>query len=192
MRNKWSGLALAFGAMAFSAAVYAVPPTAEILSFACAGCHGTQGASAGPSMPSLSGQNKAFFIDSMKKFKSGERAGTVMNRLAKGYSDQQIEAMADFFAKQKRASQSAAVDPALVAQGKTVYDNACKRCHLENGKEFEEDTPVVAGQWLKYLQIQMGEFRDGKRKMSEKKVEKVKSLTAADWEAVAHFYASQK
>jgi hypothetical protein len=38
----------------------------------------------------------------------------------------------------------------------------------------------------------MSEFQSGKRKMSEKKTEKVKALTSADWDAVAHFYASQK
>lgn len=192
MRNIWSGLALALGAMALSAAAHAAPPSAAMLSNACGGCHGTHGTSAGPSMPSLAGQNKAFFIDAMKKFKSGERPGTVMSRLAKGYTDEQVVAMAEFFAKQKPQAQSDMVDPALVAKGKTVYNNACKRCHIENGKEFEETTPVVAGQWLQYLQIQMHEFQSGARKMSEKKVEKVKSLTAEDWEAVAHFYASQK
>jgi len=192
MSRKWSEMALALGALVVSAAAYAVPPSAEMLSNACGGCHGTSGASAGPSMPSLAGQSKAFFVDAMKKFRSGEREATVMGRLAKGYSDEQINMMADYFAKQKPQGQGTAVDPALVAKGKTVYNEACKRCHLENGKEFEEDTPVVAGQWLKYLQIQMGEFQSGKRKMSEKKAEKVKSLTSADWEAVAHFYASQK
>jgi sulfide dehydrogenase cytochrome subunit len=185
-------MALALGALVMSAVAHAAPPSAEMLSNACGGCHGANGASAGPSMPGLAGQNKDFFIDAMKKFKSGERPGTVMSRLVKGYSDEQIEAMADFFAKQKPHAQDAAVDPALVAKGKSVYNSACKRCHLENGKEFEEDTPVVAGQWLKYLQIQMAEFQSGARKMSEKKAEKVKSLTAADWDAVAHFYASQK
>lgn len=192
MRRKWSELALAVGALAVSATAYAVPPNAAMLSNACGGCHGTHGASAGPSMPSLAGQSKVFFIDAMKKFKSGERPSTVMGRLSKGYTDEQIVAMADFFAKQKPQAQTAAINPALVAKGKTVYDNTCKRCHLENGKEFEEDTPVVAGQWLAYLQIQMDEFQSGKRKMSEKKAEKVKPLTAADWDAVAHFYASQK
>lgn len=194
MRRKWSGMALALGALVMSAVAHAAPPSAEMLSNACGGCHGANGASAGPSMPSLAGQNKDFFIDAMKKFKSGERPGTVMSRLAKGYSDEQVVAMAEFFAKQKPspAAQKAAVDRAKVAKGKSVYNSACKRCHLENGKEFEEDTPVVAGQWLKYLQIQMAEFQSGARKMSEKKAEKVKSLTAADWEAVAHFYASQK
>ena len=188
---KWSEWAWAICALAVSAGAHAAP-SMEMLANACAGCHGTKGASAGPSMPSLAGQSKVFFVDAMKKFKSGERSATVMGRLAKGYSDEQIVAMADYFAKQKPQSQNTAIDTALAAKGKTVYDSACKRCHLENGKEFEEDTPVVAGQWLKYLQIQMDDFSSGKRKMSEKKIEKVKSLSRAEWEAVAHFYASQK
>jgi sulfide dehydrogenase cytochrome subunit len=188
----WGEWALAACALAISGMVQAAPPSAAMLANACAGCHGTNGASAGPSMPSLAGQSKVFFIDAMKKFKSGDREATVMGRLAKGYTDEQIIALADFFANQKPQYQSAAVDPALVAKGKTISDSACKRCHLENGKEFEDDTPIVAGQWLKYLQIQMSEFASGKRKMSEKKKEKVQSLSPADWEAVAHFYASQK
>lgn len=192
MRIKRSGLALAFAAWAVSTVVQAEAPTAAMLANACAGCHGTLGASAGPSMPSLAGQSKAAFIDSMKKFKSGERPATVMGRLAKGYNDEQVAAMADYFAAQKPQAQAAALDPALVARGQAVYDTACKRCHMENGKEVEGDTPIVAGQWLKYLQIQMSEFQSGKRKMSDKKAEKVKALTSDDWQAVAHFYASQK
>ena len=192
MRIKWSGFILLAGALTVSVAAHAAPPSAAMLSNACAGCHGVYGASVGPSMPSLAGQSKTFFIDAMKNFRSGARDATVMGRLAKGYNDEQIVAMADFFAKQKPQYQRTAVDSALVAKGKMVSDKACKRCHLENGKEFEEDAPVVAGQWLKYLQIQMGEFSSGKRKMSEKKAENVKQLSRADWEAVAHFYASQQ
>ena len=176
--------------LAASAAVGAAP-NAEMLSNACAGCHGTKGASAGPSMPSLAGQNKVAFVEAMKHFKSGERPSTVMGRLAKGYSDEEFEAMAEFFAKQKpyRPVQKE-VDKKLVAEGKKVYDQACKRCHIENGKEFEENQPVVAGQWLKYLQIQTAAFQDGSRKISEKKKEKVEKLTPAQWEAMAHYYAS--
>lgn len=135
MKLNWNQLALAAGVLAVSAAAQAAPPSAAMLSNACAGCHGTKGASAGPSMPSLAGQSKVFFVDAMKKFRSGEREATVMGRLAKGYSDEQIVAMAEYFAKQKPQYQSTSVDPAMVAKGKAVYDNTCKRCHLENGKE---------------------------------------------------------
>lgn len=188
IRSKWL---FGLGAIAASAAVFAAPPSAEMLSNACAGCHGTHGASAGLSMPSLAGQNKVAFVESMKNFKTGERPATVMGRIAKGYSDAEIDTMAEFFAKQPahRPAQ-AAIDKKLVAQGKAIYDKACKRCHLENGKEFEENQPVVAGQWLKYMQIQVAAFADGTRKISDKKKEKVESLKPAEWDAVAHYYAS--
>ena len=37
----------------------------------------------------------------MQEFKSGKRPATVMHQHAKGYTDQQIELMADYFSKQK-------------------------------------------------------------------------------------------
>jgi cytochrome subunit of sulfide dehydrogenase len=190
-RNKWLLSLGGLGLLAASVAVSAAPATPEMLSNACAGCHGTKGASAGLSMPSLAGQNKVAFVEAMKGFKTGERPASVMGRLAKGYSDEEIDLMADYFAKQKpHRPVQAAVDKKLAAEGKKVYNEACKRCHLENGKEFEENQPVVAGQWLKYLQIQTAAIRDGSRKISDKKKEKVEKLTAEQWEAMAHYYAS--
>jgi len=82
MKQRWNGWVLAAGALAVSATAQAAPPTAEMISFACAGCHGTNGGSAGLSMPSLAAQSKTAIVDAMKKFKSGERPSTVMGRLA--------------------------------------------------------------------------------------------------------------
>jgi len=186
-------LACALGALAISAAVHAAPPTPEMLSYACAGCHGTNGGSAGLSMPSLAGQNKIATVEAMKGFKSGERPSTVMGRLAKGYTDAEFEAMADYFAKQKPVPATGQkLNEALIAKGKDLHERHCKRCHLESGKEFDENAAVVAGQWHKYLQIQMADYTDGKRKMSEKKAEKMKPLSSDELEAIATFYASVK
>lgn len=71
----------------------------------CASCHGTNGQSQG-GMPSLAGGNRANFIAQMNAFKTGARSGpaaTIMHQLAKGYSDDQIGLMADYFAAQKPA-----------------------------------------------------------------------------------------
>jgi sulfide dehydrogenase cytochrome subunit len=190
IRSKWF---IGLGIVAASATVSAAPPSAEMLSFACAGCHGTGGVSAGPSMPSLAGQNKVAFVEAMKAFRSGDRPSSVMGRLAKGYSDEEIELMAGYFAKQKHVpATKQKLDPKLVKSGKDLYNKHCKRCHLEGGKEFEEDQPIVAGQWLTYLQIQMDEFHAGNRKMSEKKAEKMKPMKREELEAIAHYYASVK
>ncbi|MBS1189494.1 MAG: cytochrome class [Rhodocyclaceae bacterium] len=191
--SSWSRVLVTLAVLAAGSVVQAAPATPEMLSNACAGCHGTNGVSAGFSMPSLAGQNRVAIAEAMKGFKSGERPSSVMGRLAKGYSDAEIEAMADFFSKQKAAPAAAqSLDLAMVAKGKTLHERHCKRCHLESGKEFDENAAVVAGQWLKYLQIQMADYADGKRKMSEKKADKMKPLSRDELEAIANYYASIK
>lgn len=66
----------------------------------CTGCHGTNGYSEG-GMPNLAGLQKAYIVDAMREFKAGKRQATVMHQHAKGYSDEQIERIAEFFAAQK-------------------------------------------------------------------------------------------
>ena len=186
-------LAMIAGGALLVATAWAGPPTPVMLSNACGGCHGTNGASAGPSMPTVGGQSAIATVEAMKGFKSGERPATVMGRLAKGYSDAEIEAMGKYFATQKwLPAGSQQTDPAKVAKGKELHEKNCKRCHLENGKEYDENASVLAGQWLEYLQIQMDDYASGKRKMSEKKAERMKPLSRQDLDALAHFYASQR
>ncbi|MDO8786966.1 MAG: c-type cytochrome [Sulfuritalea sp.] len=192
MTMKWSGWALATGVLAVSAMAQAAPPTAAMLSNACAGCHGTHGGSAGPSMPSLAGQSDKAIVDAMKKFKSGARPATVMGRLAKGYSDAEIAAMGEFFSKQKLHATNQTLDKAKIAKGASLQEANCGRCHLEDGKEGKDDTPAMASQWLPYMQIQMADYLSGKRKMPEQMQEKVKPMSKADLEALLHFYASVK
>ena len=67
----------------------------------CANCHGTNG-NAAPGMVALAGYDRAALIKNMADFKSGARPATIMHQLAKGYSDQQIEAIAAYFAAQKK------------------------------------------------------------------------------------------
>ena len=68
----------------------------------CAACHGTNGNSVGGAIPGLAGINKEYFVIQMKAFKAGTREATVMHQIAKGYSDAEIAAIADFFALQKK------------------------------------------------------------------------------------------
>lgn len=72
------------------------------LGASCAACHGTNGHSVGGT-PVLAGLKRDHFIKQLKDFKSGARPATVMHRHAKGYSDAEIEKLADYFAAQKRA-----------------------------------------------------------------------------------------
>ena len=183
---------LAVTSLAISGAALAAPPSPAMLANACAGCHGTGGASAGPSMPSLAGQSKLALVESMKGFKSGVRPSTVMGRLAKGYADADFEVMGDFFSAQKPYANSGSANPALAARGADLHEKHCARCHVESGKEIKDNSPIMAGQWATYLEIQMADYAAGKRKMFDRKEEKMKPLSKEDLQAIAHFYASVK
>ncbi len=63
----------------------------------CFACHGTDGYSEG-GMASLAGQKKSDLIEKMKDYQSGKRVASIMHQLSKGYSDEQIEAIAGYFA----------------------------------------------------------------------------------------------
>lgn len=193
----------------------AAPPNAAMLANACNGCHGVRGVSAGLTVPTLAGQWREYFVQAMKDFRSGARPSTVMGTLARGYSDAQIEAMAGYYAAQKVAHQGMAVDAALAEKGRQIYYKRCRSCHLDNGKlwglmhqrgeynrecrschadsgpDAKNGIPYVAGQWRGYLEMQIAEFREGKRRMPDEKAEKMKGLNAQDVEALAHFCAGQ-
>jgi len=191
MKTSLAGLAL-FAGCTLSGAALAVPPTPEMISFACAGCHGTNGGSAGLTMPSLASQSKTAIVEAMKKFKSGERPSTVMGRLAKGYTDADFTAMGDFFSKQKFHATTQVVDTAKAKKGADLQEANCSRCHLDDGKDGKDDTPVMASQWLPYLMMQAELYDSGKRKMPKDMADKWNKLSREDREALLHFFASVK
>jgi len=180
------GSGLLLGAAQLSAA-----PTASMLADACAGCHGTDGSSLGPATPTIGGQSKKYLIDSMKAFKSGERPSPVMGQIARGYTDEEIELMAGFFAAKLYVRASQAVDAARMAAGEKLYDANCETCHSENGSVADDDTGLLAGQWLPYLQYTMQDFRSSTRTMPKKMKSKVEKLDDEQIEALLQFFAGQ-
>lgn len=68
---------------------------------ACANCHGTNGV-AQPGMESLAGQKQEDLAKKMLDFKNGRKPATVMHQLAKGYTDEQIQQLAAYFAALKK------------------------------------------------------------------------------------------
>lgn len=75
------------------------PSTARDIASTCANCHGSNGVSRGV-VPSLAGQPKADVATKMLEFKQNKRPGTIMPQIAKGFTDEQIDAVAAWFASQ--------------------------------------------------------------------------------------------
>lgn len=90
-----SGAALAAGA----AAQRADPKLGRNLAAACASCHGTNGVSQ-QGMPRLAGRQSSYLVQQMQDFKAGKRPATVMHRIARGYTDGQVEAIAAYLSAQ--------------------------------------------------------------------------------------------
>lgn len=165
----------------------------EMLAQSCMGCHGTFGASGTAPMPIIGGQHAEYLIEAMKSFREGTRPSTVMGRLAKGYSESEVAALAKYFASKPFVRAEQKTDPAKVAEGRAAYNRSCKRCHEQNGRESAEPQyPILAGQWLETMQIAIDDVRAGRRQVDDKFLAKLEELKPAEADAVLHFFASQK
>jgi cytochrome subunit of sulfide dehydrogenase len=92
-------LAAAIGVASIAAAVVASaePPAGAA---ACSGCHPASTRVTSPVLR-LPGLDQAAVVRAMQEFRSGQRAGTVMDRIAKGFTDEEIQAIAAWYAAQR-------------------------------------------------------------------------------------------
>lgn len=88
------GLAVAAGAATAQPQVAGQQKAQQV----CAVCHGPQGVSSAPDAPHLAGQPAMYLITQLRHYRSGERKHEVMNVVAKTLSDQDIEAVAAWYA----------------------------------------------------------------------------------------------
>lgn len=169
-------------------------PSAQALAFTCAGCHGTDGSSVGPSSPSIAGMDPEVFVDVMQAYKSDQRNSTIMNRIAKGYTDEQIQGMSRFFARQPLQRSPQQYDPVLAEQGKVLHEEYCDKCHSEGGREA--DSGILAGQWMPYLEFSLNDYIEGRRPYPRKMKRKVDAVLKDHGEAaraaLIHYYGSQQ
>ncbi len=171
-------------------------PSGSMMDKTCARCQGTNGASQGPASPNIACKSAAYLEEVMAAYKSGDRHSTIMGRIAKGYTDEEIKAMAEHYAALPFVSamprQEANIDSNKVAEGKKLYKKNCSKCHDENGSLPDDDAGILAGQWLPYLQYTMEDYRGGRSEMTKKMKKKVDKLDDAQIDALMHFFASQK
>ncbi|GAB6053586.1 c-type cytochrome [Magnetospira thiophila] len=182
-------------AMALTAPAMAQGPSGAMLANTCAGCHGTNGSSVGPASPNIAGFTKTYFIQSMMDYKSGARSATIMDRIAKGYSDADIAAMADFFSQQTLAPGMQATDDSKSREGLQLHELFCESCHKDKGRANGQG-PLLAGQMIPYVKYSLEDFlgdeRPGPTKM-KLAIRHMHSLFGeAGGDALAQYYGSLK
>ena len=171
--------------------------SARMLSETCAGCHGTDGASVGPAAPTIAGMNAEYFVEIMQGFASDEIYSTVMGRIARGYTEEEIAAMAGFFAGKDFVAAPQQFDKALADTGAKLHDKYCEKCHSEGGKILEdEEYYILAGQWTPYLENALSDFIEERRPMPKKMGSKLEDMLAKEGkdsvQALFAYYASQQ
>ncbi|QLE84546.1 c-type cytochrome [Shewanella sp. Scap07] len=72
-------------------------PEPQLLNM-CKACHGEQGLSQFATIPNLQGQSAQYLIEQLKQFKSAQRQDPTMTKVAKLLNEQQINAIAHYFA----------------------------------------------------------------------------------------------
>ena len=188
---------------------------AEMLTATCVACHGENGNSLGPAIPRLGGMSRNYLLGAMLAFKYGEsdqlneaiesnpdledveafiRSSTIMDRIAKGYTDDEIKIMADHFSEQELFVGQQEIDMVKASSGKKLHEKYCANCHEDRGTSSEGDTGVLAGQWRSYFLWTMADYLDGSREMPKKmkiKIQKmIKDSGHESLELLSNYYAN--
>jgi cytochrome c553 len=101
--NRLSLVAAGLALAASGVPAHAQQADGRVLALSCLNCHGPGGKSQGE-IPSIAGKSEEFLKNALVEFRDGKRSGTaatVMPRLAKGYSDAEIDALVKYVATLK-------------------------------------------------------------------------------------------
>lgn len=165
---------------------------AELAAQACTSCHGADGRSQQPDIPSLAGQQPDFITLQMILFREGVRQQPVMNQFAQGLPDRDIEDMAAFFASLQPGppKDRPARDQALFDRGHALSVRMnCGVCHLQDYRGRNQ-VPRIAAQREEFLARTMAEYRDGRRIGADPQMNgAVFGVSDADLAAIAHYLA---
>ena len=165
----------------------AKPPQAEI----CDACHGPNGNAVIPQNPSLAGQTWRYIYIELKDFSEGRRTDPVMTPISKVLSREEMVALGNWYASQKRATNQFKADSAKVDAGRKVADAVlCPMCH-GGGFVGQNEVPRVAGQNPEYIRKQLQDFKAKRRTNDAGNMTSVAhTLSDDDIENLSHYVAN--
>ena len=164
-----AGVLLTFPAASAPVGGETSPRVAEIIASRCAVCHGPEGESASAIYPRLAAQHPDYLKKQLRDFRDGRRKSDTMSDMAKDLKDEDIAALAAFFASKKAGGRQPG-DVDLAGVGKFIFHrgnsfsgvSACTSCHGPKGFGTEQ-LPRLAGQHPAYIETQLKEFNKRER-----------------------------
>jgi len=153
----------------------------------CGACHGLDGNSTTPGIPSLAGQPKLFVENQLVLFREGIRKSAVKNPQMQGVPDREIIQLADHFSKQPaKVVSPGETDKKLFVQGQALTRKLhCGECHRPDFSG-QKQMPRLAGQREEYLESEMRAYRANQRPDTTMTAA-LYGVSDADVRALAHF-----
>jgi cytochrome c553 len=155
----------------------------------CAACHGADGNSVNPQVPSIAGQPKLFIEHQLILFREGVRISDQMAPVVKGLKDAEIIKLAEHFSKlPAKSMESGKPNQELLGKAKTLAQKL--RCGICHASDFsgQNQIPRLAGQREVYLEAEMRAYRDGKRTGGDTiMAAALYGVSDADIKALAHY-----
>jgi len=176
------------------------PAAGKDKSMLCQGCHGTDGISFEPLIPSLGGQYSAYIEKQIRNYQAGTRTHQIMNAMVGTIAEGDAADIAAYFASQQimkgEGSGNAAGKDLFTRGDMSKLVVACNNCHGARGKGLTPKTsmfPVLGGQQKGYISRQLVNFREGIRTNSPSEVMNkiAKKLTDVEIEALAEYVSAQ-
>jgi cytochrome c553 len=160
----------------------------------CAGCHGADGNSQTPGIPSIAAQPRVYLENQLIILREGLRVLPQMQQAVEGLTDKEIVSLARHFAAQPaRPAATDAPDPANVQRAVALAKQLhCGSCHLPDFRGREQ-MPRLAGQREEYLVEAMLAYRDNRRTGGDTiMAAALYGVSDADVRALAHYLARLK
>ncbi|WP_083570999.1 cytochrome c [Halomonas sp. QHL1] len=182
-------LVLPFAAAADETSPAAGLPLEEQVQY-CGFCHGSDGNSTQPGTPSLAGQPALAITNQLIYFRERLRQSEIMTPQARGLDDEEIQAMAAYYADQPVAEPEGERDADLAKQGQEIVTSqGCASCHSSD-YSGREQMPRLAGQREDYLFAAMVAYRDRTRGGPDTTmIDIMRGISDEDIEAMAHHLA---
>ena len=154
----------------------------------CGACHGADGNSTIPTIPSLAGQPKQFIVSALFMFREGRRKNDQMTPFTEKLKNADLNDLALFFSAQKMTAPTRTTAAENIALGKTITEkNNCVACHTAT-LTGQQHIPRLAGQQIDYLREQLKLFRASTRAdFDGTMTSAVQALTPGDIEILADY-----
>ena len=172
----------------------------------CNGCHGDAGVSRWDDVPTIAGIDEFVHSEALlvyrdearpcadSAYRQGDtgRPATNMCQVARDMSDGDIEAIAAHYAALPFVAAKQEFDAELAAAGEALHERECGRCHSDGGSNAADESSILAGQRMGYLESTFAQYASGEREQPAKMKEKLDQLSSDDVKALLHYYASRQ